>query len=372
MHKLTFYPINNANCIIIELDNGQLILFDYANPGDPQNDEDKRIDTASEIKALLKKRNRNNIDVVVFTHIDLDHIGGASELFYLQHAQKYQSDDRIKIDNLWIPAGVILEERTEDEARIVRAEACYRLKQGKGIRVFSRPKKLESWLNKQNPKLTLEERKHLITDAGKLVPGFSAAEDGVEFFVHSPFATRQNDNELIDRNGNCIVVQATFLFDSVETKVILTGDIHQEALDNIVKNTKIHQNEHCLEWDIYLVPHHCSYKSLNEVEKGTNTTTPTEEIRWLLEEQGQNRGIIVSSSKPIPSEDTTQPPHRQAANYYQKCAQSKDGEFIVTMEHPKASAPKPLIITIDNSGATKKQISYGTPLIVTKSTPRAG
>ena len=122
MHKLIFYPINNANCILIELDNGQLILFDYANPGDPQNDKDKRIDTASEIKALLKEKNRNNIDIVAFTHIDLDHIGGASELFYLQHAQKYQSDARIKIDNLWIPAGVILEERTEDEARIIRGD----------------------------------------------------------------------------------------------------------------------------------------------------------------------------------------------------------------------------------------------------------
>ena len=212
MSKLTCYPIGNANCILIELDNGQLILFDYANPGDSKNGDDKRIDTATEIKAVLKAKNRSNIDVVVFTHIDLDHIGGASDFFYLEHAKKYQSDDRIKIDTLWIPAGVILEEGTEDEARIVRAEACYRLRQGQGIRVFSRPEKLESWLNKQNPKLTLEDRKHLIDDAGKLVPGFSKDKEGVEFFLHSPFATRQNDNEVIDRNGNCIVVQANFLY----------------------------------------------------------------------------------------------------------------------------------------------------------------
>lgn len=372
MHKLTCYPIGNANCILIELDNGQLILFDYANPGDPENDEDKRIDTAAEIKAILKAKNRTNIDVVVFTHIDLDHIGGAADLFYLEHAKKYQDDDRIKIDTLWIPAGVILEEGTEDEARIVRAEACYRLRQGKGIRVFSRPKKLESWLNKQNPKLTLEDRKHLIDDAGKCVPGFSKDNEGVEFFLHSPFATRQNDNEVIDRNGNCIVVQATFLYNSIETKVILTGDIDQEALDNIIQNTKRHENEDRLKWDIYLIPHHCSYKSLNEKEKGISMTIPTEDIKWLLE-QGDNRGIIISSSKPIPKEDTTQPPHRQAANYYKKRAKDIDGEFVVTMEHPKVSVPKPLVITMDSSGATvKKQISYSTPLIVTKSTPRAG
>ena len=48
--------------------------------------------------------------------------------------------------------------------------------------------------------MTLESREHLITDAGQLIPGFTLENDGAEFFVHSPFAWRQDEKTVIDRN----------------------------------------------------------------------------------------------------------------------------------------------------------------------------
>lgn len=164
MHKTTFFNVNNGNCFLIELKNSQLILFDFANPSNSQS-SNLTIDTAAEIKAILKRKGRNYLDVVVFTHLDLDHIGKASENFYFDHADKYQSDDRIIINSLWVPAGAILESDAVDEASIVRREACYRLKQGKGIRVFSRPQKLEQWLNNQKPSIALNERIHLYSQS---------------------------------------------------------------------------------------------------------------------------------------------------------------------------------------------------------------
>lgn len=372
MHKTTFFNVNNGNCFLIELENSQLILFDFANPGNSKS-SNLTIDTVAEIKAILKRKGRNYLDVVAFTHLDSDHIGKASEHFYFDHVTKYQSDERIKINSLWVPAGAILESDAVDEASIVRREACYRLKQGKGIRVFSRPQKLEQWLNNQKPSIALDERKHLICDAGKPVPGFDKAVNGVEFFVHSPFAHRQDDNELIDRNTNCIVVQATFLCRNKETKALLMGDMTWEGLDALIGITRFHENEQFLEWDVYALPHHCSYLSLNS-EKGVSITKPTENIKWLLEVQSQHKAIIVSSSKIIPTIDTTQPPHRQAANYYRSCAQKADGKFLVTMEQPSPKEPKPLVIRIDEFGATveKRINSYAAPAIATKSTPRAG
>ena len=44
MHKLTFYPLGNADCCLIDLDNGQKLLFDYANMRDSNDDYDLRID----------------------------------------------------------------------------------------------------------------------------------------------------------------------------------------------------------------------------------------------------------------------------------------------------------------------------------------
>ena len=61
-------------------------------------------------------------------------------------------------------------------------EARYRLKEGKGIRV-SHPGELEEWLKSEG--LELDDREHVITDAGCLVPGFSFENGGFEIFVHS-------------------------------------------------------------------------------------------------------------------------------------------------------------------------------------------
>lgn len=96
------------------------------------------------------------------------------------------------------------------------------------------------------------------------------------------------------------------------------------------------------------------------------------EVKWLFE-QGKEKGLLVSTSDIIPDEDTEQPPHRQAANYYKERAIAIKGEFVVTMEHPKKSNPQPLVINIDNYGATLiKAIAVGGSGIISRSAPRAG
>ena len=69
--------------------------------------------------------------------------------------------------------------------------------------------RLEKWLRSKG--LTVADRKDLITDAGQVIPGFTRADDGLEFFVHSPFAMRSEDGKIVDRNRDALVVQATFV-----------------------------------------------------------------------------------------------------------------------------------------------------------------
>lgn len=370
MHKLTFFPLGNADCFRIDLANGRQLLFDYAAMRDPKNDDDRRIDLAAELRNDLEARNRDYYDVVAFTHVDNDHVQGSSEFFWLEHAKKYQGDGRIKIRELWVPAAAIIEEGAEGEARIIRAEARHRLREGRGIRVFSRPASLEKWLNDQG--LTLSERVHLITDAGKVVPGFTRLADEIEFFVHSPFAIRQDETTVVDRNSDALVLHATFVRGGRETKALLTADITHDVVADMVRVTRSRGNESRLEWDIVDVPHHCSYTALGP-EKGADKTKPVPEVEWLYEKQGRWGGIVISPSWEIPPEDTDQPPHRQAANYYKERAQAIGGEFKVTMEHPKVTDPKPLVIKIDGLGAAiDKVIAGGAATIVSRPAPRAG
>jgi len=377
MPKMTVFPLGNADTTLLDLAGGEKILFDYANRRDAENDDDKRCDLPAELRKDLGQR--NYYDVVAFTHLDQDHYDGMTNFFYLDHDPAYQGKvdgkERIRMNMMWVPAAVITEEMEEEESKVVQAEARHRLKKKKGIRVFSSPDRLKDWL--KDNRMKLEDIGGLITDAGGTIPGFTLDEQGVEFFVHSPFATRQDDNDLEVRNDDALVVQATFRVDGVETKVLLFADITHDVISDIANVTKYHENESRLEWHVFKLAHHCSYTAIGP-EKGDNKTESTDEVEWLFREQGQDGGILISTSKPIPTKGSdedkdVQPPHREAANYYREVADEKNGEFVVTMEHPRVSAPKPLVIEIDRFRATiKKSVVVGAAAVASVSAPRAG
>lgn len=357
MATITFYPLGNADCYLIDLPGGQKLLFDYANtrPADTPGEKstDKRIELPTELRKDLKAANRDSFDVMVFTHFDADHVCGAASFFEMWHAEKYQGGDRIKMPMMWVPAWAITGSRNDlgEDGTILQAEARHRLEIGKGIRVFSRPDALKDWLAQRNIKL--EDRKDLISDAGDVVPGWTKETHGVEFFVHSPFGSRQNDGTFTDPNSNSLVFQAVFLEGGRETKALLMADTEYPCMQDMVKITKYHKREHRLEWDLVKLPHHCSYNSLGP-EKGKDKTVPVSEVAWIYEEQGRPAGQIVSTSDPIPaSGDDTQPPHRQAANYYRGVLKALGGDkMLVTMEHPTTSAPAAMVVRIDRFGLT--------------------
>jgi hypothetical protein len=372
MHKLTFFPLGNADCCRIDLDDGRKILFDYANVRNPDDDQDKRCDLPTLLLEDLKQADKDKYEVVAFTHLDNDHVCGAPSFFYFEHADKYKVEGRPKIGELWVPAAALVEEGLDDDARVIRSEARYRFKQKKGIRVFSRPDRLKEWMKKE--KLDFDAHKHLITDAGQLVPGWSKDVEGVEFFVHSPFAERTDAGEVIDRNDCSLVMQAWFSIGGREVRVMLSADTGYELWEAIVKMTRRYKNDQRLEWDVFKLPHHCSYGSIGP-EKGKTETAPTDATKWLFETQAQTGAVVVSTSEPIPSDDSDdQPPHRQAANYYKnKVVGPKNGEFKVTLEHPSVSKPEPLVIKIDGYGTTiLKSIVGGGASVVSRAAPRAG
>ena len=373
--QLTFFPLGNADTTLIQLANDQLLLMDYASVGNPDDAQDKRCDLRRELNDALDEVDQESFRAVAFSHLDDDHVCGASDYFWFDHAEKYQGDGRPKINELWVPAGAITEEGLDDHARVIRQEARHRLKKGYGIRVFSRPKQLEDFLAAND--LSVEDRQEFIVDAGNLVPGFSVSgEEKAEFFVHCPFAWRTDDG-LVDRNENSVVLQMTAVEGGNETYLLLGSDVNHETLSEIVRTTRRHENEHRLQWDVLKLFHHCSYKSLGP-DRGTEKTEPIEDVKWLFEELARENEIIVSTSKPIPAKDTAededkQPPHRQAANYYRGIVRDSNGKFEVTMESPNRSQPKPLRLKITAAGAAVMLSAAATATAAaTGQTTRAG
>lgn len=373
--KVNFFPLGNADTARLDLADGRKILIDYAAMRDDEDDGDKRCDLPETLRSDLKKTGRNYFDAVCITHTDTDHCKGFGEFFWLDHAKCYQDKDRIKIKELWVPAAAILEVGLKDDARLVRAEARHRLRQGKGIRVFSRPERLKDWMDEEG--IDFESRKHLIVDAGTLVPGYAlTGPEHVEFFVHCPFGWRQDENTIVDRNEDSIVMQATFIESGRKTRLLLASDVNYETLSAIVQVTRHNGNDDRLAWDLMKLPHHCSYRSLGP-ERGADETVPDPDVKWLFEDQRQSGSDIVSPSWPIPAKGSkadkdVQPPHRQAAAYHRRITASFDGEFIATMEYPSKGSPKPFSYKITGFGIA---LVLSAPMVAgtaAAASPRAG
>lgn len=376
MHKVIFYPVGNGDAGQIVLENGKRLLFDFHHRKKLEEEGSTDFNLSKHLKDELKKAKRDYFDVVALTHGDDDHIANSTEFFELRYAEKYQGDGRIKIAELWVPAAMILEsgtaEQQKNEVFIWRQEARYRLKQGKGIRVFSKPDKLKAWLEANE--LKLEDRRHLITDAGQLVPGFTLANDGVEFFCHSPFIKHVDGGDVL-RNEASLIFQVRFEVDGTPFNYFAVGDSEHGVLDDIVAISKFHKNDHRLDWDLYNIPHHCSYLALGP-EKGEKNTEPTANVAELLR-HGQNGAYIVSSSNLIGSDkaayEASQPPHVQAKNTYQEFLKEVDGRrFLVTMEHPLAAKPEPIVFEISGGGGNLALKRSASAAIISSTAPRAG
>lgn len=362
MHKITYYPLDNAETLRLDINsNARKVLVDYADVRNPNDKFDLRCDLPTLLREDLKAANRDYYDVVAFTHLDDDHVRGSGDFFHFEHSTSRQGDGRIRMEEMWVPAFAVVESSLDGDSLTIRKEARYRLKdlKGQGIRVFSAPETLEKWFEDNGLDLADYRTRGIVLDAGKIVPTFNLKNDNAEFFVHSPFASRTDDGVLHVRNTDAIVMQAVFNVSDQQTKFLITADVPYDQLDEIVRVTRFKKNESRLEWDVYDVVHHCSYKSLGP-EQGKDKTEPSENVQWLLD-QGRNSGLLVSSSKLIPTDDSdSQPPHRQAAATYNETASDIGGEFTVTMEYPKKSAPEPLVIEITSLGAALKRAAVVT------------
>jgi hypothetical protein len=377
MHKVIFYPVGNGDTSQIILANGKRILLDYRHRAATEQDDEGVFNLNEKLLEELKNAGRDSFDVVAFTHADSDHIGGSTEFFELEHAVKYQGGGRIKIHELWVPAAMVIEEcAPEDRSEefvILRQEARHRLREGRGIRVFSKPEKLKKWFDENG--IDLDSRRDLIVDAGKTVPGLSLGTDGVEFFCHSPFIKHVDGGDDL-RNPCSLIFNIRFDAGGTLTDYLAVGDSEFDVLEDIVTTTRVHGNMDRLAWDLFNIPHHCSYRALSD-DKGAVETVPKPLVEELLM-LGRRNAYIVSSSHPIGNDDAAHeqqmPPHVQAKKAYKRYLDTVGGSaFLVTMEEPSKTKPEPIVFTISVRGlAREKNFRSAAAVLTSSPAPRAG
>lgn len=336
--KIIFYPVGNGDTTQIITTSNERIIIDF----NCVALEKGKFDLSKEIKKDLD--GKTEVEVFMVTHMDNDHMCGFSDFFELEHAQKYQGNDRVKIKELWVPAAVILEtgEEIDGEKAILRAEARHRLQEGKGIKIFSKPEDLKDYLLKNN----IPSRSDLFVSAGQSLTMFQ----NLTIFCHTPFYDDTDKNH-IERNKCSIITHYTFNTGEKQIKYLHIGDTEYQNIERLVQKSK----SETLEWDIFNIPHHCSYKALSNEKIGEGgKTSPTSLVKKLLL-SGRRGAYMISSSNPIENTAQDQPPHIEAKRCYEDYLTQINGyQLLVTMEYPNKNNPEPIILEIGSKGTKLK------------------
>lgn len=362
MKKMTFYQVDNGASVLVTLDDVTHLLLDIKQKPDDTTDTDKTEDVhASLLKTLPKRDGRRFVTVFALTHADLDHCQGFSRVFFYP-GQDDKDDQLIAIDELWVTAEIFNEKLT-GPAKDVQKEARRRLK------LWS---KRETHADAEKPGNMLvvfgrsdsEDLAHLPAarhpGAGSMVEYIAGkTRSDVEVFVHCPFSYLL-DNEEVLRNDASLILQVSMTEGESRAALLIGGDAGCEVWKTVFNKSRQNNNADRIEWDVFVVPHHGSYKFFTEKqhEEGREEAEhdPAKTSVGILE-AGREKGWLVCSSRPIKegNYEDEDPPHIEAVKHYRKCAEDLGDQdhFVCLMQNPTEEDPSPFVLRLTPGGLQK-------------------
>ena len=375
-HIIKFYPVGNADCTLIKLDNGKTIIIDCQILADLTDGHGKQVmfDTKADLLKELKKDTLGHpfVDLFISTHPHDDHCKGFSGNFYYGDVADYNEDknkDEIIIEELWItPRG--LKNDLSAPAEDIRKEAKRRRElydddanfygtKGNYLRIIGYDKDKE-----------YDGRYCYVP--GKLVTSVhGSCLSWLEIFIHAPFKEDvETSKKEDDKNATSIVVQFGFKiagYTGYKSKVLLGGDAEHEIWQHILDNNT---DEEKLKWNIFLAPHHCSWSFFNDSDNKEETKPSAENI---LNKQIGNSAHIVASSNEIKDDDNN-PPCYEAKQEYVKKLKAGSSHFLNTATHSKVgSISQPIVFKINENGKTlRENATVAGTSSISNPAPRAG
>lgn len=349
--KITFYPVQNGDCNLIEFADGIKMMIDckFRSAAEEDNDDYNVIDDLLSNKLTSKKHGLPYLNAFVLTHPDQDHCLGFEKKFFTnknpekeEPSQEEKDDKLILIGELWYSPRVFSEheEDLSSDAKAFKKEAERRMKlwkdndkskdkPGNRIRIigYSDVDDLEG---------IPDDR---ISGAGEEITEIDGSNrTQYRFFIHAPF---KNTIEGDSRNETSIVMQIKVDAGSKSNvgKIFFGGDAEWRVWKNILDKTSENKN---LEWNLLEAPHHCSYTFFAD----SRDDDPEQSSLDFLDKRIGN-GYIVSSSKTI-KQNSDNPPCKKAKNrYVEHLANQDDDYFKCTEEDDKQ---KPVVFEVRTDG----------------------
>jgi hypothetical protein len=363
--KITYFPVGNGDCSLIELSDKTQILIDCNITEDSRDhDEPARYDVHAHFVKFGKRLNGRipHVDAFILTHSDQDHCRGFDTTFYTgdpaSYSDRHLNSGLILIDELWFTRRIFAphEGRLSLPALAFRREARRRIDlhkkraatgnlPGNRIRIIG---------YSDNPDYRGLE--HLVTVPGNFIDVIDAKKKAdFRFFVHAPFKL-ETDSKWSERNDTSVVLQARFKIGDVENAclALFGGDAGAAIWSKILQRS----NKATLRWDLFLAPHHCSWSFFSELPYKDNKVPADESLEMLKMGVGQSR--VICSCKPIRDDDDN-PPHHPAKLLYVK--QVGADRFHVTSETPNQKSPQPLVFEMSASGPVRVESASASAIV---------
>lgn len=349
--KITFYPVQNGDCNLIEFTDGVKMMIDckFRSSAEEDNDEYNVIDDLLSNKLTSKKHGLPYLNAFVLTHPDQDHCLGFEKKFFInknpekeEPSQAEKNDKLILIGELWYSPRVFSEHESDlsSDAKAFKEEAERRMqlwkdndkskdKPGNRIRIigYSDVDDLNGIPNDR------------ISGAGEEITEVDGSNrTQYRFFIHAPF---KNTIEGDSRNETSIVIQIKVDVGNMNNvgKIFFGGDAEWRVWKNILDNTSESKN---LEWNLLEAPHHCSYSFFAD----NRDDDPEKSSLDFLDKRVGN-GYIVSSSKTI-KQNSDNPPCKKAKNRYIEHLANQDDDYFKCTE--KNDKQKPVVFEVRTDG----------------------
>ena len=351
--KITFYPVLNGDCSLIEFSNNQKMMFDCNFRADAEDDKKEDFNVYKDLlenKLKTMHKGLPYLDAFVLTHPDQDHGRGFGDKFFYGKNPENQREapskadkdsNKIIIGELWYSPRIFSEHENDlcEDAKKFKEEAERRMKLHK-----------EKSADRNKPGNRIRIIGYSDVDALEDIPSdlISAVGDTIEklngitltefrFFAHAPFKEHIDGDS---RNATSIVLQIRV--DAGNKKdvgnIILGGDSEWRVWKKILDETCDEKN---LQWNILEAPHHCSYTFFAD----SRDEEPNQSSLDFLAKR-INNGFIVSSSKTI-KKNSDNPPCQKAKNKYIKSLDDNEDYFKCTTVE---DIQKPVIFEIKSDG----------------------
>jgi hypothetical protein len=362
---ITFFPVDNGDMTLIKLDDTDktAILIDI-NIRQAFGEEDNDMcDVAKELRKILQKdeKGRPYVDVFLLSHPDEDHCRGLKKHFHLAPLDEYSfkppegEELKIVIREMWSSPMVFRRASKDnilcDDAKGFNTEARRRVKYFKEKCSAGNGDRILIIGEDENGKT--DDLKAILVRIDEVFNRVNGkSNDRISMRMLGPLPpqdTMEIEDEL-SKNHSSVILQFSIKADekAIACLCLAGGDAEVFIWEKVWERNK--EKVSCLEYDLMLAPHHCSWHTLSHDswDGGKGNPQVSEDAKSALS-QARSGAFIVSSSKPVKNDDCD-PPCWGAKKEYLSILRSVKGEFYCTGEYPDEKGPELLQFKISRDG----------------------